>query len=382
MEKKDIKSIELYRYFSGQSSDDEIASILAWLEKNYANQQEFILQKKLFIESGLSIADDQKRTNEAFQEFIHQIAVTEDIQENKNPGYPWIYPLLRYAAVITILLSASLAFLYIWKGQQYTSGIEEFYEIEAPYGSKTSIRLPDGSRIMLNAGSKLTYNKDFGFRSREIHLEGEAYFNVEKHRFPMIVNTSHIAVKVLGTEFNIKSYPDEDFIETTLVEGAIHIESIVDPNVPVIMLQPNERILYYKPRHEIQERVFVADNYLSDTIPEIAPAESIKPFRLTRNVDVSTTVSWKDGKYLFRGESLENLAVILSRRFDVSITFEDEEVKNYTYSGTIGDFPIEQVLDALTLTSPITYRIKEKNVFLSLDPRSASKYKRVIKNLN
>jgi transmembrane sensor len=195
----------------------------------------------------------------------------------------------------------------------------------------------------------------------------------------MIVNTSHLAVKVLGTEFNIKSYPDEAYIETTLVEGTIHIESIVDPNAPVIMLQPNERILYHKPRHEMQERVFVADNYLSDTIPEIAPAEPIKPFRLARNVDVSTTVSWKDGKYIFRGESLESLAVILSRRFDVTITFEDEEVKNYTYSGTIGDFPIEQVLDALTLTSPITYRIKEKNVFLSLDTRSANKYRRVIK---
>jgi transmembrane sensor len=380
MEKKEITSIELFRYFSGQSSDEEIAAIFAWLEKNYANQQEFILQKKLFIESGLGLADDQKQTDEAFQKFLDQISLAEKFQPSKKPMHIWLHPLLRFAATIAILLSVSLAFLYFWKGQQFTSGIEEFYEIEAPYGSKTSIRLPDGSRIMLNAGSKLTYSKDFGFRSREILLEGEAYFNVEKHRFPMVVNTSHIAVKVLGTEFNIKSYPDEDYIETTLVEGSIKILSLAEPDTPVIMLQPNERIVYHKPRHEMQERAFIADNYLSDSIPAIAPAEPIKPFRLARNVDVSTTVSWKDGKYIFRGESLENLAVILSRRFDVSITFEDEDVKNYTYSGTIGDFPIEQVLDALALTSPITYRIKEKNVFLSLDPRSANKYRRVIKN--
>jgi transmembrane sensor len=380
MEKKEITSIELFRYFSGQSSDEDVAAIFTWLEKNYANQQEFILQKKIFIESGLGSTDDQKQTEDAFQKFLEQIALAEKYKTDVKHGHFWFNPFLRYAATIAIILSISFAAIYFWRNEQFVAGNDEFYEIEAPYGSKTSIKLPDGSRIILNAGSKLSYNMDFGFGSREVYLDGEAYFNVEKHRFPMVVNTSHIAVRVLGTEFNIKSYPDEDIIETTLVEGTIEIQSFVEPNAPVIMLRSNERIVYHKQVQQLDESIVISDTHPSDSIPAASPAVPIKPFRLARNVDVSTSVSWKDGKYIFRGESLENLAVILSRRFDVSITFEDEDVKNYTYSGTIGDFPIEQVLDALTLTSPITYRIKEKNVFLSLDPRSANKYRRVIKN--
>ena len=93
-------------------------------------------------------------------------------------------------------------------------------------GSKSQITLPDGSKAWINAGSKLSYRGDFNQSDRIVNLEGEGYFNVTSNKAkPFIVQTAHLKVKAFGTVFNVKAYPEEKTVETTLVEGIVEIEA-------------------------------------------------------------------------------------------------------------------------------------------------------------
>ena len=111
---------------------------------------------------------------------------------------------------------------------------------------KSEIALPDGSKVWLNAESRLTYPKSFsGICTRHVYLTGEAYFDVTENKSqPFIVETSNLQIKVLGTVFNVKSYDGEKNIETTLVKGSVLIEgTAADPNLKPILLKEDERAI-------------------------------------------------------------------------------------------------------------------------------------------
>src|ERR1700722_5620570 len=115
-------------------------------------------------------------------------------------------------------------------------------EISTHNGSKTNVVLPDGTTVKLNAGSKLTYDKNYGNTTREVNLTGEAFFEVVKNKEkPFIIHTKKIDIKVLGTIFNVKSYPDEK-TETSLVRGSIEV-TFKDKSSEKIILKPNEKLI-------------------------------------------------------------------------------------------------------------------------------------------
>jgi ferric-dicitrate binding protein FerR (iron transport regulator) len=121
-----------------------------------------------------------------------------------------------------------------------------YTEIRAPFGARTEIILPDGSAVWLNAGSKIKYMNVFNRDNREIQLNGEAYFKVTKNTdLPFDVKTGDLSIQALGTEFNVKSYDDEDIIETTLVEGKIAIHQGRKQKASVY-LEPHQQALYVK----------------------------------------------------------------------------------------------------------------------------------------
>ncbi|NJK96971.1 MAG: FecR domain-containing protein [Bacteroidales bacterium] len=132
-------------------------------------------------------------------------------------------------------------------------------------GSKSSIRLPDGTEVVLNAGSKLTYDFSYGITSREVSLIGEGYFKVAKQKnSPFIVKTAKAHIKALGTEFNVKAYPEENEVEAILVEGTIQVNKFdlkkrrIELSDSGIILKPGQKILIsdkdYSPKSKDQSQ--------------------------------------------------------------------------------------------------------------------------------
>ena len=137
---------------------------------------------------------------------------------------------------------------WLWFGNQSSDAKGQKQEIiEAQNGSRSRSVLPDGSTVWLNAGSKLYYENDFTGATREVRLEGEAFFDVvKKTDRPFIVHTSGIDIKVLGTAFNVKSYPEDKTVETTLYRGSVKVFRHEESETGAIHLKPNEKLILSK----------------------------------------------------------------------------------------------------------------------------------------
>ena len=358
----------IIKYFEGKATPEESRLLSDWLDQNESNRQIFAALKKAHIEIEVNAIHSSSGANMAYRRFLEYINKCETLRASnrKKRNTSLRNYILRYAAVFILVLSAGIVSYFM--GLNLSPGADNnFCEINVPYGSRSVVILSDGSKIWLNAGSKIKYNRHFDISSREVFLEGEAYFDVEKAKHPFIVYTSHIDIHVLGTRFNVKSYPDEDNIEATLVEGNIRIES--KKSDKPVFLRPREKLTFHKPDAKTEVSYYKKENIagqaghkaLTGTPVTLTP---IKDIHIKRNVNTDEYTSWKDGNLIFNKEPLESLARKLERKYDITFSFEDEELKKYSYSGTLRDFPLEQVLRALELTSPINYLISEKTVKL------------------
>jgi transmembrane sensor len=358
----------IIKYFEGKTTEKEARLLSDWLDQDKSNRQFFTELKKVYMEVEANAVGDDASANKAYERFLDQISKNEKLKdkdkEKKNVSLKNV--ILRYAAMLALIFSVGIACYFL--GHNISPGKDrDFCELNVPYGSRSMVILPDSSKIWLNAGSKIKYNRNFDISCREVFLEGEAYFEIKKSRHSFVVYTSHLDIRVMGTAFNVKSYPDEDNIETTLVEGNIRIES--KKSAKPVYLKPREKLTYHKPdartevsylKKEDEEGQSVYSD-LAETTPALTPRRDIN---IKKNVNTEEYTSWKDGTLIFNKEPLESLARKLERKYDIIFSFEDEKLKSYSYSGTLRDFPLEQVLRALELTSPVKYSINEKNVKL------------------
>ncbi len=166
-------------------------------------------------------------------------------------------------------------------------------KIVTPYGGQYNLVLSDGTKVWLNAGSELSYRSDFGKTNREIQLTGEAYFEVHKNQnLPFIVHSQKQEIRVLGTEFNINAYSDEQLIKTTLKEGSLRVTA----NQKQTTLKPNQQAQF---------------NGSSNTL-------------LTKVVDSEAAIAWKDGIIDLHGMSLQECMRNISRWYNVEIVYQNE----------------------------------------------------------
>lgn len=283
------------------------------------------------------------------------------------------------AAVFIIAFSLGNFFPMSDKISSSEPPIEYTYnEIKAPFGSKSEIKLTDGTQIMLNAGSTLRYRSDFNLSNRNLDLVGEAYFKVAKNiNIPLNVSAGNISIKAVGTEFNVKAYDEEGVIETTLVEGKVEITQTGqsgDDN-QFLDLIPNQKAIYIK-----ESDSFTLEKIKGIDSLAVKPVETIyNNILISPRVDVSQVVAWTQGKLIIRGESLDNLCVELQRKYDVNFIFKNEEIKKYRFSGVLLDETLEQVLNVIKLTAPIDYYLDGKTVFLSSDKEQINNYSKHLK---
>ncbi|HEX3008031.1 MAG TPA: FecR domain-containing protein, partial [Bacteroidales bacterium] len=258
-----------------------------------------------------------------------------------------------------------------------------YYIIEAPRGAKSFVTLVDGTKIWLNAGSKISYRRNFNQENRDIFLIGEAFFEVAKNKdLPFYVHSAGIIVKAIGTAFNVKAYPEEGIVETTLVEGRVSIESTGKSGKRErILMSPNQKANFYKASHEvvIQDKAKEKNQNDIDPIPVKAKIERVE---IKKAIDTDLYTSWKDKRWVFERQKLEEFSVILERLYDVKVTFKDEELKNYRLSGSFQEENLEQVLEAIQMTVPLEYSVNHNQVIFSVNKKMKSSYKKILKNVN
>lgn len=190
-----------------------------------------------------------------------------------------------------------------------------YNKITVPRGGEFKLTLSDSTVVHLNSETVLNYPVCFVGETREVELHGEAYFEVAKNaEKPFIVKTSHYNVKVLGTHFNIADYDNEPSVHTTLIEGKVVVEG---PGVRQRVLQPNEQ--------------FVLDKKTGK--------------QEVKTVDVSYFVAWKDSSFRFRDVRLEDIMHTIERWYDVTVFYENQEVKDYRFGFNVGrDESIDPIL--------------------------------------
>lgn len=251
-----------------------------------------------------------------------------------------------------IAVAASVAALFIFKPvNQGKKEIASINEISTRLGSKTRIQLPDGSVVWLNAGSKLIYDKDFGKEERPVTLSGEGFFDVVRDPSkPFIVRTASIEVRVLGTVFNVKAYPEDKSSETSLIHGSLEVSIKSRPRDKII-LSSNEKLV-------VENKVGTSKDSLS--ADKDLPVMTLNQIKHNPQDNSVNETQWIDNKLVFDNEPFADIAVKMERWFGVEIEITDPGLAAKRMTGKFERENIEQALESLSYASTTSFVFERK----------------------
>lgn len=325
---KDIRDIEslLQKFHDGLTTEEEEALLAGFISEGDTGVfDDFCRSRWMNLSEEVSPEVKERiRTR-----LMNQVDDTER-SERKKLWKRSTRIFLQISVAASVLLATVLAGWHIAQDRN-----PEIFSIVAERGQKSSITLPDGSRVWLNSASTISYTSDYNSRERDVFLKGEAYFEVAKNpEIPFIVHSQDLSVEALGTKFNIRSYEEDPVIVTTLVEGMVRTTA---GNVSD-MLYPE------------QESSFDKQTGL---------------MRKTRVQDPMHMIPWLKNEILFTENSLSEIALLLERMYNVTVKFDDEKVGDFTYTGLVRNNSLQNVLELISTTSPVTYVIDENTVAFS-----------------
>lgn len=300
----------LEKFFSGQSTEEE-NNVLS----------------KIFKDGGEDIFDEYCRRKWAENDCRIPTSVKARIRQSLFTKMPRVKWRRVIASASAVLAAAVILFMCMLWSRPSENAAPEIFEIVAERGQKSSVTLPDGSRVMINSASTISYTSDYNVKERNVFLSGEAYFDVASNAdIPFVVHADKVSVTALGTEFNVKAYAEDPYVVTTLVEGGVRTEAGT--------------------QYEVLTRAQEA-SYNKEA--DVLLAYDVK--------DISRAVPWIRNELLFENESLADIAVTLERMYNVTIVFEDEAAKGYSYTGLIRNNSLQNVLELISSTSPVGYKM-------------------------
>lgn len=314
-----------------------------------------------------AIINNKSEKNSDYQKLIKDIKSDETFAQLIFKHQPFVNIFLRAAAIILPFFISISVYLFVQNKELITEA-EEI--ISTPKGARSKIKLEDGTLVWLNADSELKYPSSFkGKDQRVVYLSGEAYFDVTKNKKQnFIVYTSDFKIDVLGTSFNVCSYPGDNKIETTLEEGIINIQRIDEKGElkgQNIMLKPNQTITLYKDLENKEEsaKQILQNKTLSDSL--LTKKKPVQHILVKENIDTKPYTSWKDSRLIFKSMALRNLVPKLERWYNVNITIDDERLNDIVYTGTFEKETLEQAIEALCKASHLNFKIEKDTVLLT-----------------
>ncbi|MEG0517241.1 MAG: DUF4974 domain-containing protein [Bacteroidales bacterium] len=347
----------LITYIKGEATREQKEAVLNWIDQSPYNKQ-YLASLKL-----THIALDTPK-QEASKEELNEIKakIAKRTQDKQNEHYK------KKNILITIMsscIAACLAALAVFiarpsdiqlkasitqelisnlKEKEITIALEEMpanslNTIYTEKGVKGEVGLPDGSRVILNSGTKLSYPNKFIGATREVMLIGEGYFKVKKDSLhPMIVNTGkNFKIQVLGTEFNLKNYADDMQSQATLYSGSINLIS-------------------YAHNH---------DKSVKESITKVLPNQCLtittnKGVSVNTPEDIQIASAWKDGRLIFEESPMPEVIKTLERWHGVRIVVKDDKILKYNITAQFNSESIVQIMDMMKFCAPIDYKVENK----------------------
>lgn len=323
----------LRQYFDRTLSVQDDRRVRQWLLSDNDREAKEEALKRIWEQAGDTAPNGEEPA--AYEAFLQRRDQYEDRRSNRAR----FLKIIRYAAVIALPVMAAVMVWYA--SDAYHDGIGRMQVCEVPDGTIRQITLTDGTEITLNGGSKIIYPEKFAARdSRNVFVTGEAFFNVTRDTLrPFLVHADNMSIRVLGTLFNVRAYPDERFIATTLQKGSVQLS--VDDTV--IVLRPNEQAFYTRSNRNIRKFAVQAKDY----------------------------TQWTDGSLRFEQQPLSRIIAVLSHKFgvrfeiDASIDTEEQFTMNFTNQENLGD-----VLDVMTgLKKDMRYRQVNRTIIIYKEKR-------------
>lgn len=265
---------------------------------------------------------------------------------------------------IMAIISGTLFYTNSNNAQKELAEIHTTNQVNTKNGSKTNLVLPDGTKVWLNSSSQLTYDKNYGNKLREVSLSGEAYFDVVKNADkPFVIHTTKMDIKVLGTAFNVKSYPGEKTTETSLIRGSIEVT--VKDRQEKIMLKPNEKLVINNEdaTAETNPKAYKKAAIQSKAVIE-KPIISLSHLTFLPKDSTVIETAWVQNKFIFSSETFDEVALKMERWYSVNIEFADESLKTERLTGNFEKETVVEALNALQLTkrNSFYYTIKSNNI--------------------
>lgn len=348
------------RKLAGEASAKELQELDGYLRENPDTEYSFALMMALKESTGDLSAGEEEQMNQRGNANLDNL-----LREEGHRGSGVSRSADRVKIMKRILVAAASVALLVWGGRDFFSHRPEresspviHNEIVTKNGSRSTLVLPDGTKVKLNAGSRLQYENDFLTGKREVSLSGEAFFEVvHDSRHPFIIHCKDINIEDLGTAFNVKAYPEDNFIETSVLRGKVEINYKGDSSQKIILIHDQKATVY------------------TENVPETSPGttentdSSLVNYTITalkRDPDFHgiPEISWTSGRLIFRQDSLRQIATQLERWYNVTIHFENGKYDGDVFTGEFKNQSIKVVMQALQLSSGFKYRLEDKDIFI------------------
>lgn len=334
------------KYYKNNCTTEELKTVLAWFENSAWTTD----GKSFLFDMWEQMADDDQQPVTGLDPILHRIhhqvnlmktekviiSEQQEVKEIKGTGY-FINVFSRAAAVLMIpILCYGLYISHKYEKiiNEQTQASQHFYELKSSYDAITKVALPDGSLVWLNYGSILKYPAIFSGQKRVVELIGEGYFEVAHNpEKPFIVKVGEIEVIARGTEFNITGYPDDNLVETSLINGKVEIGRLLPEGKTAMLfaMKPNDMAVYFKANGVVKNFIVTDDrNY-----------------------------SWKEGKVKFIKDPIEKVTKTLGRRFNADFFIKDQKSKELTFSATFDKESLPEIMKLMSIATPMKYTITE-----------------------
>ncbi|MFA5329584.1 MAG: FecR domain-containing protein [Prolixibacteraceae bacterium] len=321
-----FKSIEigqlLGKYLTGKEYKEEFSTLQEWINQNDENRKLF---KSLKEEKNMADSFDE------FEAINKEIAWKRYVAHVDNLSLRKLINWWKFAAVFFFLIGCAgvLGYLVEKNNLLPLKANENFTTISTNYGQNSKVILPDSSVVWVNSGTTLSYNTNFAVNNRKIKLIGQAFFHIARNeKMPLVVASNDLEIKVLGTRFDVSSYPEDKNISIVLESGSVEILKAKDHSV-IQKLKPGE-----KAEFDTENR------------------------RLSiSNVDVYNYTSWKDGVLIFKDESMTKVFEKLERKYNIDVEVKSNKVYQLAFNATIVNESIEEIFDLMKFSCAIKYTI-------------------------
>ena len=332
-----MKKELLIKYLNSQCTEAEIIEFFVWTKTDALNEEGKTwgseIWDTLHTHDDIDIDENFTLIFEKIQDRINQDNPNSERAKKSVPLARTISWITKAAAILLIPVLTILLYTLSEKKIQsdgYAGFVSDSLEVIAPIGSKTIVHLSDGSEVQLNYGSKIKYPHFFSGDSRDVALTGEGFFKVAHNpQKPFIVRAKNLNIKAVGTTFNVLAYLNSDIIETTLVSGKVILEQV----------EKNGNI---------------------ENIGAMTPGMHVNINSLNGSLahtdgNIEKYISWTEGKLIFEDTPIYQVAERLSRMYNIDFKVDDK-VKDYIYTVTFSDEPLFQILDLMTIATPIVYK--------------------------